>query len=58
MHAYVNPDSPSNGGGYGLIRFNKKKKEVTLECWARFADVSNPSEKQFKGFPIVVKLDK
>ena len=28
MHAYANPDSPSNGAGYGLIRFQKKEKEI------------------------------
>ncbi|MCL6265349.1 alkaline phosphatase D family protein [Flagellimonas myxillae] len=57
MHAYVNPDNPSNGSGYGLIRFNKKEKEATFECWSRDSDVSNADAKQFNGFPITVKLD-
>jgi hypothetical protein len=56
MHAYVNPDNPSNGAGYGLIRFNKAAKEVTFECWPRDIDVSNQEAKQFKGFPINIKL--
>ena len=57
MHAYVNPDSPSNGSGYGLIRFNKKNKEVTFECWSRDIDISNEEARQFKGFPFKIKLD-
>lgn len=58
MHAYVNPDNPSNGSGYGLIRFNKEEKEVTFECWPRDIDVSFQEAKQFKGFPLKIKLDK
>ena len=57
MHAYVNPSNPSNGAGYGLIRFNKEEKEVTFECWSRDIDVSTQEAKQFDGFPISVKLD-
>ncbi len=57
MHAYVNPDSPSNGSGYGLIKFNKVEKEVIFECWPRDVDVSLKDAKQFNGFPIIVKLD-
>lgn len=57
MHAYVNPDNLSNGSGYGLIRFNKKEKEVTFECWPRDSDVSKEEAKQFKGFPFKIKLD-
>lgn len=57
MHAYVNPDSPSNGSGYGFIRFKKKEKEAVFECWPRISDVSSPEARQFKGFPITVKYD-
>lgn len=57
MYAYANPDSPSNGAGYGLIRFNKPEKEVTFECWPREVDVSIPDAQQFQGWPISVKLD-
>ena len=58
MHAYVNPNNPSKGAGYGLIRFNKKQKEVTLECWPRDIDVSLAEAKQFNGFPLKIKLNK
>jgi hypothetical protein len=58
MHAYVNPDNPSNGAGYGLIRFSKTSKEVTFECWPRDVDVTNTKAEQFKGFPFKVDLEK
>ena len=57
MHAYVNPESPSHGGGYGLIRFHKKEREVTFECWPRYSDVTQAEAMQFEGWPIRVLLD-
>ena len=57
MHAYVNPDSPSQGAGYGLIRFNKQEKKVTFECWPRHADVTTKEAKQFAGWPVNVLLE-
>lgn len=56
MHAYANPDSPSNGAGYGLIRFNTKEKTVTFECWPRYADVTTDTARQFTGWPKTVSL--
>lgn len=41
--------------GYGLIRFRKTTSEVTFECWPRFTDVTQPSAKQFPGWPVTVK---
>lgn len=57
MMAYVNPESPSSGGGYGLIRFQKQKQTVTFECWPRSVDVTNANARQFEGWPITVPLD-
>ncbi|WP_238858027.1 alkaline phosphatase D family protein [Poritiphilus flavus] len=57
MWAYVNPESPSKGGGYGLIRFQKSNREVTFECWPRNVDVRNEDAAQFEGWPITVSLD-
>ncbi|MDN3204194.1 hypothetical protein [Algoriphagus sediminis] len=56
MHAYANPDSESNGSGYGLIRFHTDTEEVTFECWPRYTDVSLESASQFKGWPKTVSL--
>lgn len=57
VHAYANPDSPANGAGYGLIRFNKAKQEVTFECWPRDANVTQPNAQQFAGWPITVNTN-
>jgi len=56
MQAYVNPESPSGGSGYGLIKFDKADKEVTFECWPRDVDVTAEGPKQFDGWPITVAL--
>ncbi|BDD11907.1 hypothetical protein FUAX_43390 (plasmid) [Fulvitalea axinellae] len=58
MHAYANPDTDSNGAGYGLIRFDKEKREVTFECWPRNVDVTSPDAKQFAGWPVTVSMEK
>ena len=68
MHAYANPthrgrlragikDKNSMADGWGVIIFHKESKEVTFECWPRFSDLSKPDAKQFKGWPITIKLD-
>jgi len=42
MLAYANPEDISNekkrADGYGLVRFDKKKRTITFECWPRFSD--------------------
>lgn len=57
MQAYVNPENPSKGSGYGLIRFKKAEEQVVFECWPREVDVTNGEGKQFQGWPITVNLD-
>ena len=57
MMAYVNPESQSAGGGYGLTRLNKQDETATFECWARDADVTQASAQQFEGWPITVALE-
>ena len=57
MHAYANPENPSKGSGYGLIRFNKQNNEVTFESWPRNEDVTKEGAKQFTGWPITVQMD-
>ncbi len=57
MYAYVNPESNSKGGGYGLIRFNTKSNEATFECWPRYVDVTQTDAQQFEGWPMTVKVE-
>ena len=61
MVAYVNPTPeymypPADNGasGYGLVRFNKKTRKITMECWPRGADVSKPKARQYPGFPVII----
>ena len=37
--------------GYGIVRFNKADRTITMECWPRYADPSNPDEKPYPGWP-------
>ena len=63
MHAYANPESrkekygkqDKNSSGFGIVRFNKKKRTIRMECWPRNCDVTNPRHKQFTGWPITIK---
>ena len=56
MLAYANPpdrtDERQRGDGYGIVRFNKTKRTVTVECWPRFADVRQGDKVQFPGWPV------
>ena len=44
------------GDGYGLVRFNKKTRQTTFECWPRYADVSKGDSEQYAGWPITFKM--
>ena len=56
MMAYANPedlaDEKKRADGYGLVRFNKRTRQVTIECWPRFSQ-----GEQFPGWPITVRID-
>jgi hypothetical protein len=59
--AYANPpdikDEKQRGDGYGIARFDKKKRTVTFECWPRFANVNDGDKAQFPGWPMTVSMD-
>ena len=61
MLAYANPedrkDELKRSDGYGLVRFDKKKRTITFECWPRFCDVADGDPVQFRGWPITVNMD-
>jgi hypothetical protein len=61
MMAYANPEDRSDerkrADGFGIARFNKKKREVTFECWPRFCDVEDGDKVQYPGWPITVKQE-
>ncbi len=44
--------------GYGIVRFDKQKREITIECWRLLVDVSNPQPgDQFPGWPKTIALE-
>ena len=61
MLAYANPpdiaDERQRADGYGIARFDKKKRTITFECWPRFSDVKQGDKAQFPGWPITVAMD-
>jgi hypothetical protein len=61
MMAYANPTDitaeKQRADGYGLIRFDKKTRKTTFECWPRFSKVAEGDQAQFPGWPITITQD-
>ena len=65
MHAYANPNPTrttynrwlSQGAGFGIIRFNKRNRTITMECWPRGCDLTNPECQQFPGWPLTISQE-
>ena len=58
MHAYANPTPGNhNGAGFGLARFKKSTREITMECWPRHIDVTNSDARQYPGWPVTIKQE-
>jgi hypothetical protein len=63
--AVANPSPERNGGkklttraaGFGVIKFNKKTREITAECWPRNVDITDPATKQYPGWPRTIKQE-
>ena len=56
--AVANPTPEENhdklttrAAGFTIVRFNKKDREITMECWPRNKDVTDPGTKQYEGWP-------
>ncbi|NQT25285.1 alkaline phosphatase D family protein [candidate division KSB1 bacterium] len=43
--------------GYGIIRLNKKKQEITMECWPRWSDPAVPDAEQYEGWPKIIRVE-
>jgi len=63
MYAYANPFENNKitsskyikkAAGFGVVRFNKKSRTITIECWPRGADLTDPNAKQYKGWPVKI----
>jgi hypothetical protein len=40
--------------GFGIIKYDKPKRNITFECWPRHVDITNPNAKQYQGWPITI----
>ncbi|MHC4703667.1 MAG: hypothetical protein ACYTFQ_24165, partial [Planctomycetota bacterium] len=59
MLAVANPSPKRNGGdklttraaGFGVVKFNVKTRKITMECWPRNVDITDPDTDQYPGWP-------
>ncbi|MHC4440503.1 MAG: metallophosphoesterase family protein, partial [Planctomycetota bacterium] len=57
--AVANPSPERNGGnklttraaGFGVVKFNVKTRKITMECWPRNVDITDPATEQYPGWP-------
>jgi len=67
VHAIGNPAAKNRRGvlntlhdkasGYGLVRFDKQTRRITVECWRLLVDVANPKPgDQFPGWPMTISM--
>lgn len=62
MLAVANPGEMENhdklttrSAGFGVVKFNKKTREITIECWPRNVDITEPGVKRYPGWPRTIK---
>lgn len=74
MLAVANPKSPDDlteeeikrgrtelyrkAPGYGVVRFDKESREITIECWPRYTDPDDPATgTQYPGWPVTIAVE-
>ena len=57
-YAAANPEKKPAGNvlntrsaGFGIVRINTNSRSITMECWPRNVDISDPDAKQYTGWP-------
>lgn len=66
VHAISNPiftgKQPSRlydrATGYGIVRLNKKDRDITMECWPRIANPELGEQDMYEGWPININQEK
>jgi len=43
--------------GYGIVKINTKKQQITVECWPRYAAPGKPNHEQFSGWPMTISIE-
>ena len=58
MLAVANPTPQENrdklttrAAGFGLVKFDKATRRITMECWPRNVDITAPGSKPYPGWP-------
>jgi len=62
MLAYANPNPSrvsynrwlAQGAGFGIIRFDKPQRKITMELWPRGCRITAPGCQQFPGWPVTI----
>ncbi len=56
--AAANPEKKPAGNllntrsaGYGIVRLNTDTRDITMECWPRNVDITDPATQQYPGWP-------
>jgi len=63
VHAVSNPHAYGHepaalyerAPGYGIVKFNKDDRTITIECWPRWEDPSKAGATQYPGWPVTIK---
>jgi len=57
-YAAANPEKTPAGNllntraaGFGIVRLNTNTRQITMECWPRNVNVTDPAAKQYPGWP-------
>ncbi|WP_197171009.1 alkaline phosphatase D family protein [Novipirellula aureliae] len=57
-YAAANPEETPAGNllntraaGFGIVRLNTKTRQITMECWPRNVDITDPAARQYPGWP-------
>ncbi|MCH8978067.1 MAG: alkaline phosphatase D family protein [Armatimonadetes bacterium] len=40
--------------GYGVVRFNRRTRDITMECWPRWVVPPTDDAQQYEGWPIII----
>jgi len=62
MLAVANPGERENhdrlttrSAGFGVVKFNKKTRQITVECWPRNVDITEAGAEQYPGWPQTIR---
>jgi len=60
--AVANPSPEANrdklttrAAGFGVVRFDKSHRTITMECWPRNVDVADAATRQYPGWPKTIR---